>query len=163
MHWSHGGTCADKLSAHLISIFPFYFFFCLFSHLVLCPPGNPSCTSLSRSNAYNPTFHPTPRPSPTLTLLSLLPLHFRDDNGPETRSPTLFSLHLPPSAPIGPPRRTRPANSHPWPALVIKAASSYTSSLSEPAQSPDPLIAQQAKDQFSRPSVAPDACCASAP
>lgn len=76
MHWSHGGTCADKLSAHLISIFSFNFFFFASLVILCCVPRAIPLVPLSLAATHTiPLSHPTPRPSPTLTLLSLLPLH----------------------------------------------------------------------------------------
>jgi hypothetical protein len=136
----NGGTRADRLSAHP---FPFFFinFFFFGSLVILCIAlrAIPSCTFPLASTHTNPLS--TPRPLPSLTscflfALSLLTPHPCDDNGPEICSSPLFSVHLPPSASIGPPSRACPANPHPRPALVIKASSSYTASLSATTSEP---------------------------
>jgi hypothetical protein len=139
MHWSTAGRVPIGCQpTHFL--FFFFFFFRLFSKLVHCPPSNSLLYLPTRFNAYKPTFHPSSPPysyfSSFLFAPSLLTPHPRNDNGSENCSPLLFSLHLPPSASIGPPSRTRPANSHPRPALVIKAPSSYTPSLSATTSEP---------------------------
>src|SRR6266478_5062398 len=107
MHWSTARTVPGPVSCQ-----PFFYYYFFVSLVIdsIAPRAIPSSTATH-----------------TILLSTLLS---RDDNGPETCSSPFFSLHLPPSASIGSPRRTRPANSHPRPALVIKASFSYTPSLS---------------------------------
>ncbi|KAI0247567.1 hypothetical protein BJV78DRAFT_1285417 [Lactifluus subvellereus] len=62
----------------------------------------------------------THTPAPPLHSYSLLLSKY--DHGSETRSPSLFSFNLPSSSSLDSSSRTRTANSHSWPAFLIKTS-----------------------------------------
>jgi hypothetical protein len=115
---SHGYSKGQIVSPHLFFLFFFFSFF--FTYRISSP------SRIKRIHLLLPPF------------LFALSHHSRHDYGSETRPSPLFSFNSPPSSSsFGPSNRTRSANSHSWPALLIKACPNHSYS-SSAAASPEP-------------------------